>query len=578
MKKFITAITIIVMFACLGLTAVGCSSCDEDDNGNGYTQFTVTFTYTGTNINIENPPSDVVLTVNAGETVPAAQIPLGATVADYDFIGWFAEDAATAFSSATVVDADIVLIARYVFATVITSVDGLRAIADNLDGAFRLGANLSLTNWTPIGTPEKPFTGILYANLDADGNPEFTVSSLTMDENDMVFGYDMHETSAIEYRYYAGLIGYNEGIVKNITIDSLDIDIIHTPAVRANAFVIVGGVVGFSRGEIINCHVLDGKIEVTVTGAARPRVGMIAGEVRGTNQPDTAVQDSSAFGELRVNGASGVSRGGGLVGTLFGGAGVFNSNAGVDVFVTTGSGNASGAGLVGHTDQGAVIRQSFASGNVRTESTSDATVYAGGLSGNTDGGNYAGFVGLTRWTFEFTDVFATGNATAVSGGNAYGSALIARIDDSGTNSSPSDILVRNAYSTGNVTVQAGGDNVFAGGITSRIQTIAGSVVHIQNSFVMGNITNETGHAASIAGRSQNQGTRTMLNLWESSSMTVVRGATNNDRVEAATNVNTTATAPSNFTSLNWQQTTLNWSSDIWTFKDGQLPTLNLISS
>ena len=50
--------------------------------------------------------------------------------------------------------------------TLITTREGLAAIANDLGGSYALGADIDLggADWTPIGNVSAPFTGTLYGN------------------------------------------------------------------------------------------------------------------------------------------------------------------------------------------------------------------------------------------------------------------------------------------------------------------------------------------------------------------------------------------------------------------------------
>ena len=91
--------------------------------------------------------------------------------------------------------------------TIITTPDELKAINDNsetLKGVYVLGNNIDLAkveNWTPIGTQSDPFTGI----FDGNGKTIFNLTSTDDNGN------------------YAGLFGVNDGTIRNVYLDMVNI-------------------------------------------------------------------------------------------------------------------------------------------------------------------------------------------------------------------------------------------------------------------------------------------------------------------------------------------------------------------
>jgi len=566
MKKLLSIIIIIAMFAGVGLFITACNGDDEPE------MYTVT---------IHTDAHVASLTVMFGSTAVSngTQYAEGTVlVIDWTMQSGFTGVlhingalAATAgpYSHTITGPTHIAIILTDTPYELITTAAQFAAIADNLDGIFRLGANLTLNNWTPVGTPEAPFTGELFANLLPNGQPEFTITSLSISN-----------AALTDNIYFASLIGVNEGTIRNIVINSLNIDITVITPTPVNAFVYAVGIAGLSYGTITNSRVIDGDIDIMVSGLARIRAGMLAGEINGEN---AIIEGGAAGGVITANGEGGVGRAGGLVGVVLGGASVIRSRADVDITYNTLTGNASAAGLIGHTDRGAIVRQSFATGDILTVSAGSSTVYAGGLTGNTDAENQFDDEN-DRWVFEFTDVFATGNAEAKTAGNAYVSGLIARIANGNSNNNNpyngANILVRNAYSTGNATsvIDITGGNHFVGGIVGRIQSVAPSYIRVQNVFATGNITVGTSEgdqfAGDIVGRSQNNGTRQVNNAWRAEEMVVTGnirttggGAGELDGLvaeEAGRTVMLTAA---------WQQANLEWDTNIWTFANGRFPLL-----
>ncbi|NIK66981.1 S-layer homology domain-containing protein [Paenibacillus sp. BK720] len=135
---------------------------------------------------------------------------------------------------------------------IISSIEQLKEISDDLDAAYRLGTDLDLSgeNWEPIGSwsPNEPFTGV----FDGDGH---TISNLTIDTggagtNDLgLFGYasnaDIRNVGLVNVNidsytgdYIGGLIGYNEGsLIEYVYV---------TGTIKGDEM--LGGLTGYSSG------------------------------------------------------------------------------------------------------------------------------------------------------------------------------------------------------------------------------------------------------------------------------------------------------------------------------------------
>ncbi len=85
--------------------------------------------------------------------------------------------------------------------TKISDIAGLKAIANDLNGIYQLTANIEWNSdkdgvWTPLGTEDKPFTGMLFGNGKS------------------IIGLKIADTEN------GGLFGYNNGYIEDITINS----------------------------------------------------------------------------------------------------------------------------------------------------------------------------------------------------------------------------------------------------------------------------------------------------------------------------------------------------------------------
>lgn len=116
--------------------------------------------------------------------------------------------------------------------TFIQTEEDLKNVKNDLNGKYVLLNNLTLTeeNWEAIGAAEAPFTGV----FDGNGN---TVSGLSITEADS----------------YAGLFGYNNGTIKNLTVAG-NIDVTMSGGESRVGY--VGGIAAYNAagGRIENCR------------------------------------------------------------------------------------------------------------------------------------------------------------------------------------------------------------------------------------------------------------------------------------------------------------------------------------
>ena len=112
----------------------------------------------------------------------------------------------------------------------------LAAMGEDLDGYYILGSdvNLGWTDWEPVGNEwDGPFTGV----LDGQGH---TITGLAVNRTDLK---------------YAGLFGYLEGTVQNLTLEQVTV----TGARFAGG---VAGTVGVG-GRVLDCTVASGQVSVS---------------------------------------------------------------------------------------------------------------------------------------------------------------------------------------------------------------------------------------------------------------------------------------------------------------------------
>jgi hypothetical protein len=136
----------------------------------------------------------------------------------------------------------------------VTSVEELTSIRTNLSGNFRLYNDIDLEGieWIPIGTEATPFSGI----LDGQG---FTISNLKITETQV----------------YIGLFGYNQGTIKNLKLEKVDINV--TGEILNNIY--VGALVGFNNtnSKMENIITNSGTLKVKKRGLNKGYIGGIIG-------------------------------------------------------------------------------------------------------------------------------------------------------------------------------------------------------------------------------------------------------------------------------------------------------------
>jgi hypothetical protein len=365
----------------------------------------------------------------------------------------------------------------------ITNAQELNNIRNNLSGSYHLMNDIDLESneWTPIGTDSAPFTGML------DGK-EFTISNLKI------------TTSQV----YVGLIGYNQGTIKNLKLANVDINV--TGGLSSNIY--GGALIGYnnSNSNLENIHTLSGELYIRKRPSNLGRAGGLIGYHR-TNQPlNNFSNNINVKGELvdtigglvgwvfnpitisnsansgSVNGGDYV---GGLVGLVFNPVTISNSansgsvnggdyvgglvgygNSSVNILNTFNSGSVSGVagvgGLIGRVQRSLIISSSFNIGSV-------------------NGGDYVG--GLVGFgNFNSVTISNSFNSGSLNGGTSVGG-LVGFVNSS--------ITISNSFNSGSV---SGGSRV--GGLVGWVF----NPITISNSFNSGSVngTNSVGGLVGIS--------------------------------------------------------------------------------
>jgi len=461
---------------------------------------------------------------------------------------------------------------------VIESIADLNAMVAHPNGTFQLGANLILNNFTTLFSAANPFTGVLFAPLDIDGQPLYRISSLSIINPIYSQG-----------NYFAGLIGENRGTISNIIIQNLNITIDLDNPTLPNASFYVGAIAGQNRGTITNSQVANANISLSTEQSVSINAGLITGRLIGQN---AIIENSDANGTINTNSILGRTFVGGLAGIQQNNASIYRSSASVDILaITNGDDTHSNVGgLVGFMALGGFIRQSYATGNVvadvRIVAGEGTNALAGGLVGDIE----ARTTGTYR--FEITESFASGNATAITIDNAFVGGLIARVRNQ--NAVIGGVLIQDTYATGNALIQFDhttsdaptNPNHFAGGLIGRVHSFTDSTITVENSFSTGDVFNSattgdsnwTGH---LIGRSQNTGTRIIRNNFVAGDINI-DGRPAGLFIVPSGNQNSNYNQVTQITRLNlqnelWQQENLNWNNTTWIFEGGEFPKLNMQS-
>ena len=189
----------------------------------------------------------------------------------------------------------------------VTTREGLEAIAENLAGSYALGADIDLggADWTPIGTDSAPFTGTFNGNDRAIRNLVCTNSLSGSDyrglfgcaSNATITGVSVSGTVAGK-QYVGGLVG----CITGGTVISNCIATVEIAATNSYA----GGLVGACAGGSATNRIVDCRADGFVSGS-----GMAGGFIGYVYAP-AVISNCVARGDVR----SAASYYGGFVGRL----------------------------------------------------------------------------------------------------------------------------------------------------------------------------------------------------------------------------------------------------------------------
>jgi hypothetical protein len=267
--------------------------------------------------------------------------------------------------------------------------EDLNKIREGLIYAYKLMADLDLDeeSMIPIGDDETPFTGVF-------------------DGNDHVI-YNYHYEGLDES--YIGLFGYSKGIIKNLGLKDLNINIQgSTNSLVYSSGVYVAGLVGFNAGIVENCYTTGEVLGKSNVGGL---VGCNYGEI------------TLCYSEANVTSSDYYYSGYNNEGYYTGGLAGRSATSGT-ISMSYATGNVTGSeqvgGLVGNAFKSGLISNSYATGNVigykhvgglmgrnYYASTVENVYSSGTVSLYEDGNNSGGLIGIQDYDDVLMDGFLT---------------------------------------------------------------------------------------------------------------------------------------------------------------------------
>jgi hypothetical protein len=345
-------------------------------------------------------------------------------------------------------------------------------------------------------------------------------------------GYKVSNLSIIDSHNYVGLFGINYGTIKNLGVETLDINTYNSNVNYS------GAVVGSNQGTMINCYAM-GNVSIT-SGYSTVYAGGLVGENK-----NGAIINCYATGN--VSATSIYVFAGGLVGYNQGTLTNCYATGDVDAYADE---FASAGGLTGENQW--IISGSYTSGNVSVNYLSSYGLFLiGGLVGSNSGSIIncysQGVVGSTiisedPYNYSLTIV------GGLVGDNNYGT-------------------IANCYALGHI--DATSADIMAGGF---IGSYTGGT--ITSCFATGNIR-VIGDGMILAGGFSGSDSGTTLNLcYRSSEQTFYLENPFFGVYYEANIFEGIETEFNNLQSHTFLTETLLWSNDIWTFTEGSFPTLS----
>jgi hypothetical protein len=335
-----------------------------------------------------------------------------------------------------------------------------------LNGKYELMANITLTNWLPIGTESDPFTG----TFDGKGKTITLGGFGALSGNLGVFGYargaGIHdlivnlawaegtfELTGTGVQYAGGAVGYAgyEARLSNISVSGSGLKVS-----KAQGEAYIGGIAG-------RCHrgsEISGCTSAVDIDAYSTNGRIFAGGIAGDNHTGALITDCSAAGSVKAH--------------------TTGASVGSEGFAEAG-------GIAGR-NWGSVISNSWAGGAIEAGADgNNSNAMAGGIAGqNIAEINTANPVAIAA---TITDCYSTGRVTATEGkryaraGGIAGQAVCDQVNP---------VTIRRCYSTGEISASGTGNGVFAGGIVAENNSdlgptgVIGRIV-VEYCYTLGNI-------------------------------------------------------------------------------------------
>ena len=304
--------------------------------------------------------------------------------------------------------------------------------------------------WLPIGEDAMlPFSG----TYDGGGYKIIGVKS---------------NTTAIGSNLYAGLFGYNTGIIKNLGVVDSNISGIST-----TSSLYIGGIVGYNDGAITNCYTNNDIIGV----ASRGEFIVYSGGIAGYNSTNGTISSSYNLGEISATSNTNTTT---TAGAYSGGISGYNSgnilrsnNMGVVIGVST---NLNSYGYRAETYQGGItgyntgkVSDSYNSGTVlgtaSSRSYSSMRCYSGGIVGY-----HTSQAAVISNSYNTGDIYGTATYSSTTGYSYVGGIV-------GYQMNAASIL--NCYNSGNLSAMATTGYLYIGGVSGYN---ANTSVTVENSY------------------------------------------------------------------------------------------------
>ena len=277
----------------------------------------------------------------------------------------------------------------------INSLSQFKAIAGGLNGHYKLMVDIDLSGeeWSPLGNATSPFTGKL------DGN-NHTISGLTITTQ----------------RAYEGLFGYNQGIIENVKLLNVSLNI---SAINQNSY--IGGLAGYNKGTIGNSQVSG----VVKTNSHSSSYESYTGGIAGFNHAN-----GNIIGTINNANVNGINYAAGIVASNEGNLNNLVNNGSVES-TTYGAGIValSNQGLTNCVNNGNVTSDSYTAGIVATlPNTTVATISncknTGSINTQSSAGGIVGYntdkAGASSTYLTITKCVNRGNITSSTNSSYIG--------------------------------------------------------------------------------------------------------------------------------------------------------------